>query len=813
MPTVQKFIRKIILAGRDGIATTHAQTVAVLTFLVSLTGTRAPSPSSSVSLKEGYAPTSFGGRVGPLSGLIVAAEGYDTGAAFSSASVHVTTFDVPYEPMRWDIGQPLPVNFSFIGPADRLQMGVDGIYRAVAENAPRDNHWVFSALGQKLRTWLLEGARMNLALASADLANNLGLWGINTAVTFDVATAPSCIEGQTAIRLTSKGGGTSQNFSQNVGTFSGNVCVASLIVERVDTVRTTFGIYDGTANAHLVLVEYRWDTDVLTKAAGTDAAAIFNREKLPGGRVRISVAGTGTIGNQRRLMIYPHGVPPNTNTVIVHHVQLEDGFNIPSSPIVTPAAAVTRPAEKVVVSWPFAPRSMTIWTDLVDFGTALQSSQGVWWELGATSTPRLLLYGAVPAGRLYYAIPDATRQVNSGSALQRNEHVLYRAFINEDNSFGIGKVAEGASESVIDSDTAFAFPEAWSAPQLFIGGFDMNTGVRPQTITSFRSLRARWGAHDLLTMQDRRYTGLGLYVWKAGMAAPAPNALASDVRTYIDSNGALQLGGANEARAADYSTGQRGMLVESKRTNLVPNSAGKVADATAAEGTSPPTISSVADPSPFGGTSWQITFAAGTPTGYSSSRVRMGFYSQQRDLTPYYPTLWVRGDFTGVTLNVTGSNGQANLFPTGRTIGAWAEYTTLFVQKLTGGGVGSEFIVCFLGLVPAADKTVHIAVCQVEVGTFRSSLIIGAPAPVTRAADAVIALQVMPAGIHATRYEKYYDLATQTVVERVVDVPSTTGDAVFADGDMGIIDRVWYALAYDAGVKTLAEMQALVASV
>jgi len=65
---------------------------------------------------------------------------------------------------------------------------------------------------------------------------------------------------------------------------------------------------------------------------------------------------------------------------------------------------------------------------------------------------------------------------------------------------------------------------------------------------------------------------------------------------------------------------------------------------------------------------------------------------------------------------------------------------------------------------------------------------------------ALVPFSVRPDG----RSERYFDLATGTEVDKVVDVPATGADVLFTN------DRVWYALGYAEGVRSLDEMRELV---
>src|SRR5690606_22720039 len=102
---------------------------------------------------------------------------------------------------------------------------------------------------------------------------------------------------------------------------------------------------------------------------------------------------------------------------------------------------------------------------------------------------------------------------------------------------------------------------------------------------------------------------------------------------------------------------------------------------------------------------------------------------------PYARTLWVAGDTTGITIYHTGTISLGNMAPTGRQIQigglVWREFTGASTANLSG----TDYLAIYASTTSAAGKTIRIAGHQVEQGVVPSSLILGSPAPVTRAAD------------------------------------------------------------------------------
>src|SRR5690606_7652024 len=110
---------------------------------------------------------------------------------------------------------------------------------------------------------------------------------------------------------------------------------------------TDLAIRDTTAGANVCIGRLAWATGEAIVQSGT---GIVRAQKLAdagpnGGPVyRLMVTATGTAGNQRQIRLYATGIPTNTQTVIIHHVQHEVG-SIATSPIVTAASTLTRAAD------------------------------------------------------------------------------------------------------------------------------------------------------------------------------------------------------------------------------------------------------------------------------------------------------------------------------------------------------------------------------------------------------------------------------------------------------------------------------------
>ncbi len=121
---------------------------------------------------------------------------------------------------------------------------------------------------------------------------------------------------------------------------------------------TKIGLYDYTNTDWVVLGDFDWATETLTVIASPSGESVsFGVEKLKavgpnGGKVmRVWVTAkpvAGSVGNIRRVYIYPRGSATDLTACIIHAAQLELG-DTPSSYIPTTTVAVTRQPDGLAV--------------------------------------------------------------------------------------------------------------------------------------------------------------------------------------------------------------------------------------------------------------------------------------------------------------------------------------------------------------------------------------------------------------------------------------------------------------------------------
>lgn len=277
-----------------------------------------------------------------------------------------------------------------------------GLYTSVSSGVDRCQHDVYSA---GLAAWVTntrlagEPQRTNGALGSNLFADGT-YWAGNAS--FTLASALSCISGQTATRHTPSV--SFQSRYQAVGTFvNGQTDCAWIIIENDPTnpaYDSSILLYDNTAGATLGGVYFVWGTSALTPAGSPAAYGLDELGTGPnGGRlVRLWVtatgtaAGTGAAGHTRQAFTQPVNTLTGTMSAVIHHAQFEANALFPTTPIVTVAAAVTRNAEIVSVPLPTAVQSaqaLAIYDKWVAQGGYLATTVGYRWNVGGSTAPLL----------------------------------------------------------------------------------------------------------------------------------------------------------------------------------------------------------------------------------------------------------------------------------------------------------------------------------------------------------------------------------------------------------------------------------------
>lgn len=265
-----------------------------------------------------------------------------------------------------------PTGMSVSRPYQGTYRDQFGMFRTAPADVLRDGHYTLDPVtGIYRRSTLLEPQSTNLLLRSTDVAASP--WSAHPSLT--PSPAASCIDDQTARRLTAAGTTVDPFVLQTAGTFTGSAETATMIVERGTDTQAVLGIYDVTTGTWVYRARLDYATGIVTPThgTGTRAARQLTACGPNGGEVWVlRITATGTAGNSRRV----YGCPVGTGGLVagsygfIHYIGLEVGA-IGTSPIVTTDAPVSRPHDKFSFPWPHTPQAMTFYTRFVEGGTIL----------------------------------------------------------------------------------------------------------------------------------------------------------------------------------------------------------------------------------------------------------------------------------------------------------------------------------------------------------------------------------------------------------------------------------------------------------
>lgn len=379
-----------------------------------------------------------------------------------------------------------------------------GLWQSAAIDTLRDAHFQYdTATGLWKRTTLREGAGTNAALGACSFADGT-YWA--TSANFTYAAVTSCISGQVATKHTDSAGSTAR--TQSVGVFvNAQTDCFSDIFENVDGTTLRYGIRDATAGAYVYIVELTWATKSVAAVLGSGTAGVIDLGTGPNGGTLLRVwitatgtgAGTGAAGNTRQIACQP--VITAGKSCIWHHAQFEAATSVPSSPIVTVGAAVTRAADLWSFPWNRVPEAGTWYVDAYDLKGGAQRSV---LQVGANSAQRL--YNDISAGAWRALLATAAGNSISAAAAtpafgDRLEMRTVIAVSGANATATLGQSVNGAAEAVAAAGTAYTLDATWSGGALYIGanatgGNPANLAIRsilyvPQAnypLSAFRAL-------------------------------------------------------------------------------------------------------------------------------------------------------------------------------------------------------------------------------------------------------------------------------------------------------------------------------------
>lgn len=248
---------------------------------------------------------------------------------------------------------------------------------------------------------LLEDKRTNELTDSCDFQGS-GASDWTDAGDMAISPVTSVILGQTAYKHVNDGLGSGRSRWQAAGTLTGSPETASTIIENVDAVESTLGIYDFTAGGFVAEGTFTWATEAFVEdGAGQGSATAYRVKQLAvsgpnGGAVyRLTVTGTpDNSGNARRVYIYPTGhYTTNSLSAIIHHAGHEEAA-FASSIIVTTTAADAREAETLSIPFNAPSQVISVYLKLVEAGTIIGANFSTQLFIGAAdglTDPRIAI--------------------------------------------------------------------------------------------------------------------------------------------------------------------------------------------------------------------------------------------------------------------------------------------------------------------------------------------------------------------------------------------------------------------------------------
>ena len=237
---------------------------------------------------------------------------------------------------------------------------------------------------------LLEGARTNLVIQSDALTAANG-WTLDAPA---VVTAAYSTVGSLALsRIT----GAATGHVRRAVTLTGDGTKAFSAVVQFDGVAgtTRHALYDTTVPALRVEIIVTWSADGTATAAAGAAGTLLFFEPLVAGSYRIIAAAPSCVAANSH-NVYAH-LAGTASSVRVGGVQVENAV-FPSSIIPTTTTTLTRAADSLSFAFAAAPQAMTVYVDLVDFGSsALATAGGAVFDIGSfsgTATTFIVYTGA-----------------------------------------------------------------------------------------------------------------------------------------------------------------------------------------------------------------------------------------------------------------------------------------------------------------------------------------------------------------------------------------------------------------------------------
>lgn len=277
--------------------------------------------------------------------------------------------------------------------------------------------------------------------------------------------------------------------AQNIGLWARDLTQASWVNSNTTDALTQTGI-DGTANSASLITATAGNGTILQTLASGSASRMYSAFVK-------RVTGTGTVNmtldngatwtaivptNSWKRFSIPTQVftnpiigfrlVTNTDAIAVDYSNLVS-TKLLTSPIATTTIAVTRNADSLTGSFPYRPRSMTLYAKYVcehiDSG-----ADAVIMQVGSdtATNPRVYIAasGATGVAKIINAnLAAASVAATTGSAPTNGQVVEIRGVLNSDGSVLVGQSIAGAAETVSAASGAQALEASWANTKICLG--------------------------------------------------------------------------------------------------------------------------------------------------------------------------------------------------------------------------------------------------------------------------------------------------------------------------------------------------------
>lgn len=328
-----------------------------------------------------------------------------------------------------------------------------GTIEQLAAAVLRDRHWMNGE-----RMTLLESARTNLVLYSDALSN----W---TSSGTPTATDDAISLGDLGLCLLGDDDGGAAEYKRIDVGFTGDAVKAISCFVKIGTSPPASGsrvvLYDSSASVERLRADITW-AGAVPQVSMVSGVQLGSAELVSDGVYRLRFQATSVVAaNTNRIWAVPAPTPSETGNIYMGGVQAEDA-PVPSSPIITNGATVTRSADRLTRSWPWPPQTMWAYAKFVELGSIATAGYPRVVDISLTA-PRIDIYRSDGTAR--YAVDHYNGVTNVAAALAvaptYGDLVELLALWYADGSVQLKQSVNGAAETATSRSAALSFASAY----------------------------------------------------------------------------------------------------------------------------------------------------------------------------------------------------------------------------------------------------------------------------------------------------------------------------------------------------------------